>query len=254
MQLQANRIIELIELAKKVYSIEILESVGSTNDYLAGKYAPDPKTVAICLAEKQTGGRGTNARTWNSPDKKGIYLSFTWKIENKDINTTPTSIIVGAAIVELLNKYSPRCKIELKWPNDLYANGKKLGGILVEGYAQTKDIWHIIIGIGINVHKDISINAMDKIALADITDTKLDRNEIVANIINRCISLLDKGNFANITKTWNSYDMLKGKTISVLSAGKEYTGENLGICGQGQLNILIQGKIIKFTQARIIKF
>lgn len=258
-ELQAQSIINLIttQHVKKIYGIEVLSSTHSTNDYLAEKYNSEPKTVAICLAEKQTHGKGTQNKIWNSPNKKGIYLSFTWDISNKGLNIAPASIIVGAAIARLLNKYKPKHKIALKWPNDLYADGKKLGGILVEGYAQTGDIWHVIIGIGVNIHSDISLTEANKIALEDITDMNLDRNQITAAIMNECINLLEEADvngLSNTTQIWNKHDMLQGKTISVISANKQYTGKNLGICEQGLLKILVEDNILKLSQAKIIEY
>ena len=257
MELQAQHIINLIARphAQKIYGIEVLDSTNSTNDYLAEKYSNEPKTIAICLAEKQTHGKGTQNKIWNSPNKKGIYLSFTWEISNKNSNIAPVSIIIGAAIAKLLNQYSPN--IKLKWPNDLYANGKKLGGILVEGYAQTGDIWHIIIGIGVNVHSDSSLTKANKIALADITNLSLDRNQITAAIMNECITLLEEAELhglKNTTEIWNKHDMLQGKIISVMSANKKYTGKNLGICELGKLNLLVQDSVITLSQAKIIEY
>ncbi|MBT4885053.1 MAG: biotin--[acetyl-CoA-carboxylase] ligase [Legionellales bacterium] len=242
---------------KKIYSIEVLNSIDSTNRYLAEKYSEDPKTLAICLAEQQIHGKGTQNKIWSSPNKKGIYLSFTWQVSNKMLTTAPISITIGAAIASLLNKYQPEYNIELKWPNDLYANGKKLGGILIEIYAQTQDIWHVIVGIGINIHSDESITATNKVSLADITGNKLDRNQVTAAIMNECISFLEDTNdngLTNIIKVWNKHDMLHNKPISIISANKKYEGVNLGICTLGKLNILIQNRIIKFSEAKIIEY
>lgn len=258
-ELKAQSIISLIATThiKKIDSIEVLSSVKSTNDHLAEKYNNDPKTLAICLAEQQTHSKGTHNKIWHSPNKKGIYLSFTWEVSNKVLTTAPISIAIGAAIAELLNKYDLNYSVELKWPNDLYANGKKLGGILIESYAQTKDIWHVIVGIGINIHSDKNILAMNKIALADLTNIDLDRNQITAEIINTCIDFLEEtttNGLKNIAKIWNKYDMLQQKTISIISESEKYRGKNLGICELGKLNILIQNHILKLSKAKIIEY
>ena len=131
-----------------------LESVDSTNVYaarLAGEGAPDG-TAAI--ANQQTAGRGRMTRRFESPAGKGIYLSTVLKPELPPERLMPLTAMAGVALADAVEAVTG-IRPGMKWPNDPILKSKKLCGILTElsMEAETGQIRHIILGIGVNVHQ-----------------------------------------------------------------------------------------------------
>ena len=128
--------------------------------------------IAFVVANSQTKGRGTRGRKWSSPDKSGIYLSVVHipKDENLFNLTTLYTQAAGIACVEAIKEITG-IKTKLKPVNDIYFNGKKLGGILVESLLQKEKIAHLITGVGINLKKtrhELDRGIVEPISLEEI--------------------------------------------------------------------------------------
>ena len=110
--------------------------------------------TAFVVANCQTSGRGTRGKIWSSPEKAGIYLSLVHLPKEKKFLETTTlyTLACGVACVEAIKEIT-NIQTSLKPVNDIYANGKKLGGILVESELYKEGISSLITGVGINVNK-----------------------------------------------------------------------------------------------------
>lgn len=135
-------------------TVLFLPVTASTNAFLKASCEDLPDGV-IVWADVQTNGRGRGANRWDSPAGKGLYFSLLLK-KNRGEDMTPVySLAAALAVKKGIEDYAafmglnPRF-IDLKWPNDLLIAGKKIAGILLEGQSVNR-IWHIIIGIGVNV-------------------------------------------------------------------------------------------------------
>ncbi|MCR3756356.1 MAG: DNA-binding transcriptional repressor/biotin-[acetyl-CoA-carboxylase] ligase BirA [Candidatus Westeberhardia cardiocondylae] len=163
----------------------ILPIINSTNQYLLDKIQTLQSGYA-CIAEHQTHGRGKYGRKWISSYGKDLCLSLYWHLNKKIKKTEYLSIIVSLITKNILKKLGIN-EIKIKWPNDLYLHNKKLAGILIECYNNTKNTTDIIIGIGINVNikKNIKNYIFQKnwINLQE-TGIKIDRNILAAKLIN----------------------------------------------------------------------
>jgi BirA family biotin operon repressor/biotin-[acetyl-CoA-carboxylase] ligase len=102
--------------------------------------------VVIC--GEQTQGRGTKGRRWHSPGKKGLYASVVLRPAREDVSLFP--LVAGIAAAEALFEITG-LDVRLKWPNDLIASGKKLGGILCESGCCSGRLDFVILGIGLNL-------------------------------------------------------------------------------------------------------
>ena len=123
-----------------------LESVDSTNRYALEHATEDD--ICVVTARQQTAGRGRRNRTWVSTDPNNLYLSLGLR-GTPDVGSLPqlpvmTGIRCGQALMAL------GADVRLKWPNDLYQNGRKVGGILVEARVQGSQ-FRMAIGIGLNI-------------------------------------------------------------------------------------------------------
>jgi BirA family transcriptional regulator, biotin operon repressor / biotin---[acetyl-CoA-carboxylase] ligase len=115
-------------------------------------YADEPEG-AVVLAEEQTAGRGRAGRTWHSERGAGLYVTLLLRPKLSPVQAPLLTMMAGlSAHTAVLAQTG--LSAELKWPNDLLLNGKKLGGILTEMHAEPNAVRFVIVGIGINVGQE----------------------------------------------------------------------------------------------------
>ena len=130
--------------------VVLLDKVHSTNDWLMQQLASEISPGTVCLAELQTAGRGTRGRKWVSPYGKNLYISLYWHFAGGPLELGGLSLAVAASIARVLAD-SGIGDVAIKWPNDLYSSGKKLGGILIDMSAEVNGPSQVVIGVGLNV-------------------------------------------------------------------------------------------------------
>jgi len=115
-------------------------------------YAEEPEG-AVVLAEEQTAGRGRAGRSWHSERGAGLYVTLLLRPKLSPVQAPLLTMLAGlSAHTAVLAQTG--LSAELKWPNDLLLNGKKLGGILTEMHAEPNAVRFVIVGIGINVSQE----------------------------------------------------------------------------------------------------
>ncbi|ANE41490.1 biotin--acetyl-CoA-carboxylase ligase [Fervidobacterium ngatamarikiense] len=183
--------------------IEVLYEVDSTNEFLKRNYKSF-HDGAIVVAIKQTAGKGRMGRTWYSPEG-GLWYSVLFK-PKVHISLHAYTKVFSVAIVEVLKKL--KVKAYIKWPNDIYYDGKKLAGILSEAVSVNDRVVAIIVGIGINVNNDIPDDLKDiAISLKDILKKKVKITYILDAINKHAWNLLItyRNETESITKLWKKY-------------------------------------------------
>ena len=123
------------------------KELDSTNDEARRLIKKGFSEGTVVVAETQAKGKGKPGRNWFSPQGSGLYLSAIVKPFKNPSDLSPITLYCARAVVETLKK-SAGISAEVKLPNDVLVNGKKVCGILVEGAASG----HLIIGIGLNVN------------------------------------------------------------------------------------------------------
>ena len=124
------------------------ESIDSTNIY-ANTIANQAPEGAVVVSKKQTQGKGRSGKIWVSDYDQGIYFSTILKPSIPISRASFLTQVAGAALATSLEKLGVACQI--KWPNDLVLNGRKIAGILTEMRAEIESISYIIVGIGVNI-------------------------------------------------------------------------------------------------------
>lgn len=130
-----------------------LDEVDSTNNYLK-EYISNNKPIegTVILAEVQTAGRGQMGTTWQSQQGEDITLSVLYRPKFIEVSKQfALSAMASLAVHDLLTDLLPTRKIEVKWPNDILIDRKKVCGILIENSIRGSQLQHSIIGIGLNV-------------------------------------------------------------------------------------------------------
>ena len=222
--------------------IRLLKKVDSTNDYLK-LY----ETNFAVVADFQEKGKGRNGRTWKSEEGKGLYMSVSLPKPKKFL--TLASLCCGVAVVKVLKKYSN--EFTLKWPNDIYLNGKKAGGILVE---TTKN--KIIYGIGINLYyKRHELQNLEHQATSLIEEGIRTNRSILAMEIAHAVKFyhqkLERGEFQ--IGEFEKHCFIIGKKIKVIKRNCTIEGKALGVDAEGFLVVeTSNGKIERiFTDASV---
>ena len=128
-------------------SIIFFESIPSTNTFLK-KNISSIKDGTVVIALNQTAGKGTRNRKWIS--KAGSSLTFSLLLKVEFLHLSFLTLFIGVCIAKSINRLKPNI-LNLKWPNDLYVEKNKVGGILVESIHHNNKKCDVIIGVGINL-------------------------------------------------------------------------------------------------------
>jgi BirA family transcriptional regulator, biotin operon repressor / biotin---[acetyl-CoA-carboxylase] ligase len=193
------------------------------------------------VAEAQTAGRGRRGRNWYSPFAASLYFSMYWRLEQGIQAAMGLSLVVAIAIARML-KQQYQVEAKVKWPNDVYVEGRKLCGILVELAGQAHAGCDVIIGIGMNIRlPQQALNNIDQqyIDLTDASGQVIDRNLLVALLQQQLISLLaefSENGFAGFVDEFDQYNQYRDKAVKLIG-NTEIKGSCLGVDKQGALLI-----------------
>ena len=124
--------------------------IDSTNARLLAAAPPPPSQADACRAELQHAGRGRRGRRWIAPFGSGITLSVAWTFRDGAGALSALSLAVGVALSRALSR-AGAAGVALKWPNDIWFQDRKIGGVLIELRAEAGGPTHVVIGIGLNV-------------------------------------------------------------------------------------------------------
>ena len=201
-------------IGKKVY---FFKKIPSTNLYAKQLVKDYIEEGTIVVTDVQTHGRGRKNRFWHSP-MGGLWFSvvlYPHIPTDKGMLITMVSSISVAQAIKKITGLNP----EIKWPNDLLINGKKVCGILTEIDADLDKINHIIIGIGINVNNDINEDLKEiAISLKQEVGFNISRVKLLRSILQYLDLNYDRLNFGDfnyIREIWLSYSNVIGRNILV---------------------------------------
>ena len=222
--------------------LKILSVVDSTNRYAREQAANHASSGLVVLAEKQTAGRGRRGKVWVSPLASNIYMSVVWDFSGAGDTLKGLSLAIGVAVRRALLKLGV-ADIKLKWPNDVFVNGKKLGGILLEMIGDPSAECSVIVGIGINVlMSESSAEAIDQdwTDLQKASSVTISRNELVACLITETFEVLgnfQRTGFSVYRAEWQSADLLKNQSGTISKDRESVSGIVLGVDNSGSLRM-----------------
>jgi len=246
--LQAEAIIDALApfVRAGLASLEIAWSLDSTNSELLRRDAP-AHGVAALIAERQTGGRGRRGKTWASPLAAHLYLSLSRQFSGGLARLGGLSLVAGVAVAEALHE-SGYPGVRLKWPNDLVVEGRKLGGLLVEGGGEHAGPVRAVIGLGLNVRMpDAMAATLDQpwIDLAHLAGSPPSRNAVAAQLLTHLVGALDQFDaegLAPFLARYAGFDALMGREVLVHLSGAVQAGTAVGIAEDGALRVRVDGQ------------
>jgi BirA family biotin operon repressor/biotin-[acetyl-CoA-carboxylase] ligase len=224
------------------------ESIGSTNDEAlvwAAQRAPD---LSIVIADEQTSGRGRLGRKWFTPPKSALAFSLILR-PTSDERKYPARVTgLGAlALIDAISKLGLYAQI--KWPNDVLINGKKMAGILVESNWIGDALDTFVLGMGINVLA-LSVPPADQVLFpATSVETEfgqaISRIELLHDILSSLILWRPKLGLDEFIKTWEASLAFQGEKIQLIKENEPpLNGKLLGLEIDGSLRLTSNDKIL----------
>jgi len=218
--------------------IHHFDELASTN-LRARQIASDSPNGTIIVAERQLEGRGRMGREWSSPPD-GIYLSMILKPGIPPDHIHRLTLVAGVAAAEVLNELG--LKAEIKWPNDILINGKKVCGILTEMDAEMNAVNYVIIGIGINANTDLDmlppITRIGATSIKEELGREVDRVAITQNFLERFerhyVTFLT-GDLHPVLEYWREHSSTIGRRVKIVTKFRTIVGEAVGIDHDGAL-------------------
>ncbi len=245
-------------IGKRVY---YFEEIDSTQNFAQNIAADKKENGTIIIAEKQTSGRGRLDRKWTSP-KGGIWFSLI--IHPKfDVSSSTLIPILSAVALSKSIKSVLDIETEVKWPNDITMNGKKVAGVLVDASFQTNSIDYLILGIGINF--DIDTKKLEKRLTKtpnfygidslrgkeDKTPPKTLLKEFLLQF-EKNLFQLDKGEKSKIIKEWTKRAAGIGEKITINTSNGKISGISQGIDNDGALKIKTRNETKKIYVGDVV--
>lgn len=202
--------------------LDVIPLLDSTNrELMDADPAQDPQAL---LAEYQSAGRGRRGREWRSPFGANLYLSIAWTYPLWPPQLPALSLAVGVVCARALHAAGVD-GVRLKWPNDLWVQERKLGGILIEQRGESTGLCRVVVGVGINV-------AMQKAQAPDIdqpwitVDEALaltgrapaSRNQLAGDLLHglhECLARYTVKGFEPYREEWLALDAMRGREVQV---------------------------------------
>ena len=227
----------------------VFESIDSTSTWVKSQ----SESQVVCLSEHQTAGRGRHGHQWQSPNAENIYLSLNWQFNGQPEHLSLLSLWVGVIVVEALAD-AGLSGHGIKWPNDIYWQQQKMGGILLE----TSNLASmIVIGIGLNVNMQHD-NNIDQpwVSLNQAMGQAVDRNHILLGLLDKLhagLSAFASMSAGELKQHWQKWDLIRGHKVSFLERENKLVGDALGVDDSGQLQVRLESGEIKAFGTTISK-
>lgn len=234
---EIKRRLKTLQMGREIYYIEEIDSTNVWAKQLGKEGAP---SGSLAITDSQTQGRGRRGRRWLATQGLDIFMTLLLRPNLLPAQAPMLTLVMGLSVAEAIdNSFDIACQI--KWPNDVILNHRKVCGVLTEMSAGPNGVEYIIIGVGINCNTtafppEISDKAT---SLAAESGRMIVREQVIADVLwhfekNYQEFLADR-DLSRLTGAYNKILIHKDKEVKVLEAGSEYTGIARGITPQGEL-------------------
>lgn len=219
----------------------LFDNIGSTSNFLAAQ-AKEIDRGSVCLAERQSGGRGRRGRSWVATPYHNILMSVSWCYQEGPACVSGLSLAAGVAVIDALTELG-FSGVGLKWPNDIVWQGRKLAGLLSDVQGEAAGPSHVVLGIGLNVF--ISPREGEQIDqpwvdLNTIDSESIDRNQLVAALIRHICDMFQQFGERGLPafhQRWQRLHSYQDQQVRVLKGKEVFEGVVLGIDAMGALQL-----------------
>lgn len=233
------------------FTIHHYETLGSTNDQL--KQMLDAPEFTCVTADKQTAGRGRRDRAWHSTPGEGLYLSILLRPEIAANKFPLVSLMSAVAVAETMLEQAKdlRSQLDIKWPNDILVNGRKLCGILIESTTVSHEPPRMIVGIGVNLNQQGFPPELSELATSLSLECGYSfniatfRNCLLTNLL-RWYENLRHNRSHKIIHRWQELSTYAtGKQVIVYFDQEKICGETCGLNESGALQLKTAAGVIR---------
>ena len=221
--------------------VKYFDSIGSTNTEALAWATNEAKDLSLVIADEQTAGRGRLDRKWFTP--KGTALAFSLILRPTAQETPHFTRMVGLAALAIADMLRTRGLVaQVKWPNDVLLNGRKVAGILVESVWSGEEVDCLVIGIGINVLKravpPADLLQFPATSLEESLGPAIEREEILHDVLAGIIALRPHMGSDSFLTLWERALAFRGEQVQVEEGnGNGVTGKLLGLESDGSLRL-----------------
>ena len=225
-----------------------LESVESTNEYAKEIAQQGAEHGTLILAQEQTKGKGRRGRTWMSPKGDNIYMSILLRPQIEPDHASMLTLVAAMAVAKGIREVSS-LKTQIKWPNDIVVQGKKVCGILTEMSAEVGRVHYVVIGIGINVHnRDFPQEIRATATSLDLqAGTRQNRTELIEAVWKAFETYYEDycktQDMSVLQEEYNRHLANCNQEVKVLDGEHSYMGVAKGITKKGELQVETEGEI-----------
>lgn len=236
-QTELNKLLSNLPLG----GVRYFDSIGSTNDEALAWAAKDANDLSLVVADEQTLGRGRHDRKWFTPP--GTALAFSLILRPTAKEKPFLSRTVGLAALAIANSLGTRgLDPQIKWPNDILLNGRKLAGILIELTWSADEIDSMVIGVGINVTKgsvpSTDILGFPAISLESALGYVPERETLLHDILAGFIALRPHMGTDSFVASWEKRLAYYGRQVRVeMGGGQTVMGRLVGLGPDGSLRL-----------------
>ena len=250
---------------KRLRQVEVAWQLDSTNATLFDRTDLPPGRCDVLLAEVQSAGRGRRGRSWLATPGGALCLSLGWSFGQMPHDMGSLGLVVGVCALRALREHLgeavlARTPVQLKWPNDLLCDSRKLGGILIDMRAEAGGPGYVVIGIGINVALDETARTQINAAGTEPCDLKslevptLQRNAVAASLIEclvRGLTVFEHEGLRPFREEWQSADALRGRAVNVTTVQETTRGVARGIDLDGALMVETPNGLVRFVSGEV---
>lgn len=217
--------------------------IGSTNTTAMTAATAAAPEGTVFLAEQQTAGRGRGANTWHSPRSSGIYCSVILRPALPPSDILVLSLASGLAVQAAIRQIDSKISPDLKWPNDVLIDGKKVCGILTEMNSEATRVRFIVVGIGLNVNQTSFPEGLEAISLRQATGREWSRVELLVSLLKsldreyREIVADPDARESILRRFAENSSWVRGKSVMVAENGGSMQGITEGLDERGFLRL-----------------
>lgn len=208
--------------------------------------------ACVVLAEAQTGGRGRAGRRWDTPPLASLALTL---VTDTRLPANALPALAPALGVVLAEALAPEAAdLGLKWPNDLWRDGGKLAGLLVEAAPRADGSLRLAIGLGLNIRELPVLQALGRPVRALPQGGRIDRNRLAARLIDALwqgwLTYAAEG-FGPFAARYAERDLLRGQPVTLSIGGIQRTGIGVGLAEDGALLLDFDGRVERIVAGEV---
>ncbi len=239
--------------------IKYFTEITSTNDMAKELASKGAREGTIVLAETQTRGKGRLGRRWLSPEG-GIWFSVILRPKISARDSYQLTFMTAVAVAKTIRKMF-RVSVEIKWPNDVLVNERKVCGILTETSTRGNAVDFVIIGVGVNANVDLTSFPKDLWVSVTSLEAEMkgevDRERFLCVLLKEMenyYKMLQEKKFELVLEEWKSLTTLFGARVEVTSFEEKIRGLAVGVNQNGSLEVQLKnGTVRKILSGDVVK-